>query len=212
MNYCSVIITTINGITIIINTDDVFVVITNEMDQSDTPTVEFKLIGIINNAAVTDDSTSEVYNVTQIRVIISIAFFCIMIEMASIIDILIKTKTLISTYDGISSYLNKQSEFESDYEDIGNATIIIYNFYEIRGTATVVPFFVFFDVFDFFRQAVDTSSLNIAVSIECDTIIIQIDQLVLHLPVQLSINADHCHIQVINEFCFVSFLELDAMV
>ena len=103
----------------------------------------------------------------------------------------------------IASNSDKQSEFECDCGNNGQATVITNDFHKIHITPIVVGVFV--DVFHFILQAMDTSSLNVALPIEFEAFIVgvvAIAQLILNFAVSLSVTTVSSHTQVINVCVF----------
>ena len=125
-----------------------------------------------------------------------------------VIDILIKKSALISSSDVSTIILNvfglnsdKPNEFECDCRNYDHVTTITNNYYTIHATPIVVALFV--NVYHFVLQAMDTSSLNIELSIELETFVAETVQLMLNFAVTLSIDAVSSHIQVRHSVCAV---------
>ena len=124
-------------------------------------------------------------------------------EMTSAVDILIEISILAAfsyvltiVFDRIALNLGKQHEFECDYANNGDVTLIMNDFYKTRATSIVFGFF--WDVFCFILQALDTSPSNITLSIEFEAVVITIDGLLLIFAVSL-------HTQVVHKVCAVFF-------
>ena len=132
-------------------------------------------------------------------------------EMASAVDILTEISILLSfshvltiVFDKIALNLDKKHESECDHANDGNVTTIMNNFYKIRATSIVFGFF--WDVLRFILQAIDTSSLNIALSIKFEAIGIAIDGLTLTAAVPPSTSTVSHHSQVVYNVCCIFLL------
>ena len=129
-------------------------------------------------------------------------------EMTSVINILIEISILpLFSYvltiviDRIMLNLDKQPEFECDYANNDNVTIITNSFHKFRATSIVFAFFGFF--FSFILQTIDTSLLNIAPSIKFEAFVITIVGLILTFAVQSSISAVSIHTQMVRDVCAI---------
>ena len=103
--------------------------------------------------------------------------------MISTIDFLVERSILSSfsyvltiVFDRISLKLDEQREFGYDCGNNENMTIITNNLCKIHATAIVVVGFLT-HVFYHILQAINTSSLNIALQIQFEAVVVVVNQL-----------------------------------